>query len=217
MKSNFLHIILAAALALVACGLGHAQTVEAGGTITRGENSGKVTNCYWGNNRKWIGVQKEPYRQVYADFNFAAEVTSGTYTFTTFADEHILDGGYTWGGVFIQDDGGESTIVSGTLEITVKEDYCKLKATGKDEDGKEVTVTWEGPMKKTLPTIKPVKELRLTSANNGRCYRCPQKWDTGNENPGKVRPVSPRMGHRAHLGNENRFLHFSQFARKFAL
>ncbi len=36
----------------------------------------------------------------------------------------------------------------GVLEITVKYDYCKLKATGKDDDGKDVTVTWKGPMKK---------------------------------------------------------------------
>ena len=124
------------------------QAAKAVGTITRGDKSAQVTNCYWGNNMKWIGVREMPSRQVYADFNFAAEVETGTYTFTTFADEHILDGGYTWGGVFIQDDGGESIIKQGKLEITVTEDYCKLKATGIDDDGKEVTVTWEGPMAK---------------------------------------------------------------------
>ena len=154
MKKSLLTAVTLVTLAIISCGGNKAEASDGtdngkgSGLVVRGDKSAKVTNCYWGNNMKWIGVREEPSRKVYADFNFAAEVTSGTYTFTTFADEHILDGGYTWGGVFILNEGGESTIVSGTLEITVKEDYCKLKATGKDDDGKDVTVTWEGPMKK---------------------------------------------------------------------
>ena len=105
-----------------------------------------MSKCYWGNYRKSIEVREDPYRKVYAEFNFAAEFNTGTYVITTFANEHILEGGYTWGSVFIQDEGGSSTIEQGTLELTVTDDYCKLKATGKDDDGKDVTVTWEGPM-----------------------------------------------------------------------
>ena len=167
MKFVFMTLV---ALALATCGNGHTQNnntaatsgsattatptaqepqaAKAVGTITRGDKTAEVTKCYWGNNMKWIGVREEPSRQVYADFNFASEVTSGTYTITTFSNEHILEGGYTWGGVYIQSDGGESILQKGKLEITVTEDYCKLKATGIDDDGKEVTVTWEGPMKK---------------------------------------------------------------------
>ena len=116
------------------------------GLVVRGDKSAKVSKCYWGNYRKSIEVREDPYRKVSAEFNFAAEFNTGTYVITTFANEHILEGGYTWGSVFIQDEGGSSTIEQGTLELTVTDDYCKLKATGKDEHGKEVTVTWEGPM-----------------------------------------------------------------------
>ena len=125
------------------------QTDKAGGTITRGDKTATVSKCYWGNYRKAIEIREEPYRKIYADFNFAAEFETGTYTITTFANEHILEGGYTWGGVFIRDEGGESILKQGKLELTVTEDdYCKLKATGIDDDGNEVTVTWEGPMTK---------------------------------------------------------------------
>ena len=157
-------------LALATCGNGHSQnnnaanpgrevtettvaqepqTDKAGGTITRGDKTATVSKCYWGNYRKAIEIREEPYRKIYADFNFAAEFETGTYTITTFANEHILEGGYTWGGVFIRDEGGESILKQGKLELTVTDDdYCKLKATGIDDDGKEVTVTWEGPMTK---------------------------------------------------------------------
>ena len=157
-------------LALATCGNGHSQnnnaanpgsevtettvaqepqTDKAGGTITRGDKTATVSKCYWGNYRKAIEIREEPYRKVYADFNFAAEFETGTYTITTFANEHILEGGYTWGGVFIRDEGGESILKQGKLELTVTEDdYCKLKATGIDDDGNEVTVNWEGPMTK---------------------------------------------------------------------
>lgn len=125
------------------------QTDKAGGTITRGDKTATVSKCYWGNYRKAIEIREEPYRKIYADFNFAAEFETGTYTITTFANEHILEGGYTWGGVFIRDEGGESILKQGKLELTVTEDdYCKLKATGIDDDGNEVTVNWEGPMTK---------------------------------------------------------------------
>ena len=152
MKKSFLTVIAIIALSIISCGGNKAEANndtdngKGSGLVVRGDKSAKVSKCYWGNYRKSIEVREDPYRKVSAEFNFAAEFSTGTYVITTFADEHILDGGYTWGGVFIQDDGGNSTIVSGTLEITVKEDYCKLKATGKDEHGKEVTVTWEGPM-----------------------------------------------------------------------
>lgn len=159
------------ALALATCGNGNAQngntaegsgstvtetpasqeprSAQAGGTITRGDKTAMVSKCYWGNYRKAIEIREEPARKVYADFNFAAEFETGTYTITTFANEHILEGGYTWGGVFIFDQGGESILKQGKLELTVTDDdYCKLKATGIDDDGKEVTVTWEGPMAK---------------------------------------------------------------------
>ena len=157
-------------LALATCGNGHSQnnnaanpgsevtettvaqepqTDKAGGTITRGDKTATVSKCYWGNYRKAIEIREEPYRKIYADFNFAAEFETGTYTITTFANEHILEGGYTWGGVFIRDEGGESILKQGKLELTVTDDdYCKLKANGIDDDGKEVTVTWEGPMTK---------------------------------------------------------------------
>lgn len=157
-------------LALATCGNGHSQnnnaanpgsevtettvaqepqTDKAGGTITRGDKTATVSKCYWGNYRKAIEIREEPYRKIYADFNFAAEFETGTYTIATFANEHILEGGYTWGGVFIRDEGGESILKQGKLELTVTDDdYCKLKATGIDDDGKEVTVTWEGPMTK---------------------------------------------------------------------
>lgn len=125
------------------------ETARVGGVITRGDKTATVSKCYWGNYRKAIEIREDPYRKVYADFNFAAEFETGTYTITTFADEHILDGGYTWGGVFIRDEGGESILKQGKLELTVTDDdYCKLKATGIDDDGNEVTVTWEGPMTK---------------------------------------------------------------------
>ena len=124
------------------------QTAQAGGIITRGDKTATVSKCYWGNYRKAIEIREDPYRKVYADFNFAAEFETGTYTITTFANEHILEGGYAWGGVFIQEDGGESILQKGKLELTVTEDYCKLTATGIDDDGKEVTVSWEGPMAK---------------------------------------------------------------------
>ena len=29
----------------------------------------------------------------------------------------------------------------------------------------------------------------------GKCLRCPEKWDTGNENGAKVCPVSVKQGH----------------------
>ena len=124
------------------------QAAKASGTVTRGAQTATVSKCYWGNYRKAIEIREDPYRKVYADFNFAAEMESGTYTITTFANEHILEGGYTWGGVFIRDEGGESILQKGTLELTVTDDYCKLKATGIDDDGNEVTVTWDGPMAK---------------------------------------------------------------------
>lgn len=158
------------ALALATCGNGNSQNNNtpaasgntstetsvaeeskgsvAGGTITRGDKTATVAKCYWGNYRKAIEIREEPERKVYADFNFAAEFETGTYTITTFANEHILDGEYTWGSVFIRDEGGSSVLKQGKLELTVSEDYCKLKATGIDEDGKEVTVTWDGPMEK---------------------------------------------------------------------
>ena len=162
-------VMILAALALATCGNGQSQnndtgnsgntvqentvaqepqTDKAGGTIKRGDKTATVSKCFWGNYRKAIEIREEPYRKVYADFNFAAEFETGTYTITTFANEHILEGGYTWGGVFIRDEGGESILKQGKLELTVTEDYCKLKATGIDDDGKEITVTWEGPMEK---------------------------------------------------------------------
>ncbi len=53
----------------------------------------------------------------------------------------------TWGGVFIRDEGGSSILKQGKLELTVTDDdYCKLTATGIDDDGQKVTVIWEGPM-----------------------------------------------------------------------
>lgn len=125
------------------------QSDKAGGTVKRGDKTATVSKCYWGNYRKAIEIREDPYRKVYADFNFAAEFETGTYTITTFSNEHILEGGYTWGGVFIRDEGGESILKQGKLELTVTEDdYCKLKATGIDDDGNEVTVTWDGPMTK---------------------------------------------------------------------
>ena len=147
-------MITIVALAIISCGGNNAQanddkdTNKGSGLVVRGDKSAKVSKCYWGNYRKAIEIREDPYRKVYADFNFAAEMESGTYTITTFANEHILDGGYTWGGVFIRDEGGESILQQGKLELTVTEDYCKLKATGIDDDGNEVTVTWDGPMEK---------------------------------------------------------------------
>ena len=147
-------MITIVALAIISCGGNNAQanddkdTNKGSGLVVRGDKSAKVSKCYWGNYRKAIEIREEPYRKVYADFNFAAEMETGTYTITTFANEHILDGGYTWGGVFIRDEGGESILQQGKLELTVTEDYCKLKATGIDDDGNEVTVTWDGPMEK---------------------------------------------------------------------
>lgn len=155
MKKSLLTMFALVALAIITCGGNNAkanddkETNKGSGLIVRGDKSAKVSKCYWGNNRKWIGVREEPYREVYADFNFAAEFESGTYTITTFANEHILEGGYAWGGVFIRDEGGSSIIKRGKLELTVTDDdYCKLKATGIDDDGQEVTVIWEGPMTK---------------------------------------------------------------------
>jgi hypothetical protein len=159
MKITLLTIVT---LALVTCGNGQAQnnitetTVvqepqsdKADGTVKRGDKTATVSKCYWGNYRKAIEIREEPYRKVYADFNFAAEFETGTYTISTFANEHILEGGYTWGTLFIQGEGGSSVLKQGKLELTVTEDdYCKLKATGIDENGNEVTVTWEGPMTK---------------------------------------------------------------------
>ncbi|MBP5563711.1 MAG: hypothetical protein J6X51_06720 [Bacteroidales bacterium] len=159
MKITLLTIVT---LALVTCGNGQAQnnitetTVvqepqsdKAGGTVKRGDKTATVSKCYWGNYRKAIEIREDPYRKVYADFNFAAEFETGTYTISTFANEHILEGGYTWGTLFIQGEGGSSVLKQGKLELTVTEDdYCKLKATGIDENGNEVTVTWEGPMTK---------------------------------------------------------------------
>lgn len=147
-------MITIVALAIISCGGNNAQanddkdTNKGSGLVVRGDKSAKVSKCYWGNYRKAIEIREDPYRKVYADFNFAAEMETGTYTITTFANEHILDGGYTWGGVFIRDEGGESILQQGKLELTVTEDYCKLKATGIDDDGNEVTVTWDGPMEK---------------------------------------------------------------------
>lgn len=154
MKKSLLTVITIVALAIISCGGNNAQanddkdTNKGSGLVVRGDKSAKVSKCYWGNYRKAIEIREDPYRKVYADFNFAAEMESGTYTITTFANEHILDGGYTWGGVFIRDEGGESILQQGKLELTVTEDYCKLKATGIDDDGNEVTVTWDGPMEK---------------------------------------------------------------------
>lgn len=154
MKKSLLTVITIVALAIISCGGNNAQanddkdTNKGSGLVVRGDKSAKVSKCYWGNYRKAIEIREEPYRKVYADFNFAAEMETGTYTITTFANEHILDGGYTWGGVFIRDEGGESILQQGKLELTVTEDYCKLKATGIDDDGNEVTVTWDGPMEK---------------------------------------------------------------------
>lgn len=149
MKIKFLTLVI---LALATFSNGQAQEPQrdkAGGAVTRGDKTATVSKCYWGNYRKAIEIREDPYRKVYADFNFADEFETGTYTITTFANEHILDGGYTWGGVFIRDEGGESILKQGKLELTVTEDdYCKLKATGIDDDGNEVTVTWEGPMTK---------------------------------------------------------------------
>jgi hypothetical protein len=159
MKITLLTIVT---LALVTCGNGQAQnnitetTVvqepqsdKADGTVKRGDKTATVSKCYWGNYRKAIEIREDPYRKVYADFNFAAEFETGTYTISTFANEHILEGGYTWGTLFIQGEGGSSVLKQGKLELTVTEDdYCKLKATGIDENGNEVTVTWEGPMTK---------------------------------------------------------------------
>lgn len=152
MKKVLFATIAIIALSIISCGGNKAEASDntdnekGSGLVVRGDKSAKVTNCYWANNKKWIGVQGGSDRMVYAEFNFAAEFDSMTYTITTFANEHILEGGYIWGCVFIQDEGGESIIVQGTLELTVTDDYCKLKATGKDDDGKDVTVTWEGPM-----------------------------------------------------------------------
>ncbi len=154
MKKSLLTVITIVALAIISCGGNNAQanddkdTNKGSGLVVRGDKSAKVSKCYWGNYRKAIEIREDPYRKVYADFNFAAEMETGTYTITTFANEHILDGGYTWGGVFIRDEGGESILQQGKLELTVTEDYCKLKATGIDDDGNEVTVTWDGPMEK---------------------------------------------------------------------
>lgn len=154
MKKSLLTVITIVALAIISCGGNNAQanddkdTNKGSGLVVRGDKSAKVSKCYWGNYRKAIEIREDPYRKVYADFNFAAEMETGTYTITTFANEHILDGGYTWGGVFIRDEGGESILQQGKLELTVSEDYCKLKATGIDDDGNEVTVTWDGPMEK---------------------------------------------------------------------
>lgn len=154
MKKSLLTVITLVALAIISCGGNNAQanddkdTNKGSGLVVRGDKSAKVSKCYWGNYRKAIEIREDPYRKVYADFNFAAEMETGTYTITTFANEHILDGGYTWGGVFIRDEGGESILQQGKLELTVTEDYCKLKATGIDDDGNEVTVTWDGPMEK---------------------------------------------------------------------
>ncbi|MBR1570541.1 MAG: hypothetical protein IJ651_07410 [Bacteroidales bacterium] len=154
MKKSFLTAVTLMALAIIPSSGIKAEAnndIDNGkgsGLVVRGDKSAKVSKCYWGNYRKSIEVREDPYRKVSAEFNFAAEFSTGTYVITTFANEHILDGGYTWGSVFIQDEGGSSTIEQGTLELTVTDDYCKLKATGKDDDGKEVTVTWEGPMVK---------------------------------------------------------------------
>ncbi len=154
MKKSLLTVITIVALAIISCGGNNAQanddkdTNKGSGLVVRGDKSAKVSKCYWGNYRKAIEIREDPYRKVYADFNFAAEMETGTYTITTFANEHILDGGYTWGGVFIRDEGGESILQQGKLELTVTEDYCKLKATGIDDDGNDVTVTWDGPMEK---------------------------------------------------------------------
>lgn len=154
MKKSLLTVITIVALAIISCGGNNAQanddkdTNKGSGLVVRGDKSAKVSKCYWGNYRKAIEIREDPYRKVYADFNFAAEMETGTYTITTFANEHILDGGYTWGGVFIRDEGGEYILQQGKLELTVTEDYCKLKATGIDDDGNEVTVTWDGPMEK---------------------------------------------------------------------
>ena len=154
MKKSLLTVITIVALAIISCGGNNAQanddkdTNKGSGLVVRGDKSAKVSKCYWGNYRKAIEIREDPYRKVYADFNFAAEMETGTYTITTFANEHILDGGYTWGGVFIRDEGGESILQQGKLELTVTEDYCKLKATGIEDDGNEVTVTWDGPMEK---------------------------------------------------------------------
>ena len=152
MKKALYFAIFAALVAAISCGGNKAEANndtdngKGSGLVVRGDKSAKVSKCYWGNYRKSIEVREDPYRKVYAEFNFAAEFNTGTYVITTFANEHILEGGYTWGSVFIQDEGGSSTIEQGTLELTVTDDYCKLKATGKDDDGKDVTVTWEGPM-----------------------------------------------------------------------
>ena len=152
MKKSFLTVLAMIALSIISCGGNKAEANndtdngKGGGLVVRGDKSAKVSKCYWGNYRKSIEVREDPYRKVYAEFNFAAEFDSMTYTITTFSNEHILEGGYTWGEVFIQDEGGSSILKQGTLELTVTDDYCKLKATGIDDDGKEVTVTWDGPM-----------------------------------------------------------------------
>ena len=152
MKKSFLTVIAIIALSIISCGGNKAEANndtdngKGSGLVVRGDKSAKVSKCYWANNKKWLGVQDGSYRMVYAEFNFAAEFDSMTYTITTFSNEHILEGGYTWGEVFIQDEGGSSILKQGTLELTVTDDYCKLKATGIDDDGKEVTVTWDGPM-----------------------------------------------------------------------
>ena len=59
------------------------QSDKAGGTVKRGDKTATVSKCYWGNYRKAIEIREDPYRKVYADFNFAAEFETGTYTITT--------------------------------------------------------------------------------------------------------------------------------------
>ncbi len=117
------------------------------GTVTRGDKTATLTKGDRAHNQKGITLTDE-YATAEAGFSAADEIRTFTYTISTFSDEHLLDGGKAWGQVRIPNE-AQSTLVSGTIDVVKNGDNYKITINAIDEQGREVTVDWDGPCPET--------------------------------------------------------------------
>ena len=114
------------------------------GTVTHGDKSSTLTVGEWGNDHKNILLHDQAM-QTEVNINAADEIHTFNYTISTMADPNLLDGGKAWIGITLPGE-GQTSVLSGTLNVTINGNNCTLTVNGTDRDGNTVTVTWQGAL-----------------------------------------------------------------------
>ena len=117
---------------------------QGSGTLTRGDKTCTLTAGDISQDHKGI-LLHDQYMTAEAGFSAADEIRTFTYTISTIADEHLLDGGKAWGSVRVPNE-AQSTLVSGTIDVVKNGDNYKITINGTDEQSRTVTVDWDGPL-----------------------------------------------------------------------